>query len=123
MKTVFLIGSGGFLGSVARYGLHQLVSRLLPGSFPFGTLLVNLAGCFAIGLVYGQAAKNGWLGEEWRLFLAVGLCGGFTTFSSFSYENIRLLQEGNTMQALLYILLSLMLGLALTFAGIACIAK
>lgn len=123
MKTIILIGSGGFLGTIARYGLQRFMGKLLPSHFPFGTLLVNLIGCFAIGLVYGLADRSGWMTEEWKLFLAVGICGGFTTFSSFSHENIRLLQTGHPLQALIYICISLVAGLMLTYLGIICIPK
>lgn len=118
MKTILLIGSGGFIGSVARYGLQQLISRFYPSVFPSGTLLVNLAGCFAIGLIYGLSERNDWMNEDWKLFLAIGLCGGFTTFSSFSYENVRLIRDGQYGLAFLYIAASVLLGVALTFAGI-----
>lgn len=118
MKTILLIGSGGFLGSVARYGLQQVMHKIIPSAFPFGTLLVNIIGCFIIGLIYGSMGKSNWLTEDWKLFLAIGICGGFTTFSSFSYENIKLMQEGQTFQALLYIAASVIVGLAMTYIGI-----
>lgn len=118
MKIILLAGSGGFIGSVARYGLQQLTQRLVPGIFPLGTLLVNITGCFAIGLIYGFAGRQVLFSSDWKLFLAIGLCGGFTTFSSFSYENIRLLQDGHALQALIYITASIIIGLAVTYAGI-----
>ena len=123
MKTILLIGSGGFIGSVARYGLQQLAHKLLHWTFPIGTLTVNLIGCFAIGLVYGIADRSNWLTEDWKSFLAVGICGGFTTISSFSYENIKLLREGAYGPALLYTGMSVILGLALTYSGIALVRK
>lgn len=118
MKTILLIGSGGFLGSIARYGLQHLMHRVIPSTFPFGTLLVNIIGCFAIGLIYGALGKSSWLTEDWKLFLAIGICGGFTTFSSFSHENIKLLQDGQAFQALLYIAASVIIGLTMTYIGI-----
>lgn len=117
MKTILLIGSGGFLGSIARYGLQHLMHKIIPSVFPYGTLLVNIIGCFTIGLIYGSLGKSNWLTEDWKLFLAIGICGGFTTFSSFSYENIKLLQDGQAFQALLYIAASVVIGLAMTFLG------
>jgi CrcB protein len=117
LKTILLIGSGGFLGSIARYGLQHWVHKVIPSVFPYGTLLVNIIGCFAIGLIYGSMSKSNCLTEDWKLFLAIGICGGFTTFSSFSYENIKLLQDGHALQALLYIAASLIIGLAMTFLG------
>jgi fluoride exporter len=118
LKTILLIGSGGFLGSIARYGLQHLMHKTITSVFPYGTLLVNIIGCFAIGLIYGSLGKSNWLTEDWKLFLAIGICGGFTTFSSFSYENIKLLQDGQAFQALLYIAASVIIGLAMTFLGI-----
>lgn len=118
MKTVLLIGSGGFIGTLARYGLQQLSHKVLHWTFPVGTLVVNLLGCFLIGLIYGFFDKAPGFGQDWKLFLTVGICGGFTTFSSFSYENIKLLQDGHTAQAMLYISASVIIGLMLTYAGI-----
>jgi CrcB protein len=118
LKTILLIGSGGFLGSIARYGLQHLMYKLIPSAFPFGTLLVNIIGCFVIGLIYGSLGKSSWLTEDWKLFLAMGICGGFTTFSSFSHENIKLLQDGQAFQALLYIATSVIIGLTMTYIGI-----
>jgi len=118
MKTILLIGSGGFVGSIARYLLQVFTHKVLHWTFPFGTLLVNLLGCFAIGLIYGAFGKASWLSEDWKLFLAIGICGGFTTFSSFSNENITLLQQGHYGQALLYIASSVIIGLSLTYLGI-----
>lgn len=117
MKTILLIGSGGFIGSIARYGLQQLAQKILHWTFPIGTLVINLTGCFLIGLIYGISHKSAWLTEDWKLFLAIGICGGFTTFSSFSYENVKLLREGQSGFALLYIGASLVFGLALTWTG------
>lgn len=118
MKTILLIGSGGFIGSIARYGLNLLVHKIVSTTFPLGILLVNIIGCLAIGLIYGMANKAGWLTNDWKAFLAIGICGGFTTFSSFSYDNIKLLQSGQLLQAFLYIAASLIIGLLMTWIGI-----
>ena len=85
--------------------------------------MVNLLGCFAIGLLYGAFSKTGSITEDWKLFLTVGICGGFTTFSSFSYENIKMLQQGQAPQALMYLSLSVVLGLLLTYVGISMASK
>lgn len=123
MKVILIIGSGGFVGSVFRYLLHLSITKIVPLTFPFGTLIVNLVGCFAIGLIYGAFGKVSWLNEDWKLFLAIGICGGFTTFSSFSYDNIKLLQQGLFMQAFMYISASIILGLLLTFWGMMLMQK
>lgn len=117
LKAVLLTGLGGFIGSAARYLCQWAGQRLVPGHFPLATLLVNLAGCLLIGLVYGSLGKSSWMTADWRLFLATGICGGFTTFSSFSYENVRLVQQGMYMQVLLYLCLSVVGGFALTLLG------
>ncbi len=96
-RIFFLIGVGGFIGSVARYYSQQIVSKYFPSPLPYGTLAVNVLGCLIIGLVYGFSEKGNVLSPEWRLFLATGLCGGFTTFSTFSYENLTLLRDGESL--------------------------
>lgn len=123
MKTALLIGSGGFIGTLARYGLQQFSQKVWHWTFPIGTLIVNLLGCFLIGLIYGAFDKAPGPGPDWKLFLTVGVCGGFTTFSSFSYENIKLLQEGHIAQAMLYIATSVIIGLMLTYAGMLLMSK
>lgn len=117
LKIILLVGSGGFIGSVARYLGGKLISETHISSFPLGTLSVNIIGCFLIGLFYGLSERGNLANEEWRLFLAVGLCGGFTTFSSFSIENMTLLREGAFGYFLIYTGLSVFLGLAATFMG------
>ena len=83
-----VVGSGGFLGALARFGLSGLVHRQLPlATFPYGTLVVNLLGCLAIGVITGLAESRQLFGPEVRTFALIGLLGGFTTFSSFGYES------------------------------------
>jgi CrcB protein len=119
MKLVFIIGLGGGLGSIFRYLMQVFVSRHLPIAFPWGTFLVNCSGCFLIGVLYALAARYSWLTVEWRMFLITGLCGGYTTFSSFSYESISLFRQGAYSYFLLYTVLSVVLGLLATVAGVA----
>ena len=118
MKVLFLIGTGGFIGSVLRYLTSQAIQGKLLSTFPFGTLGVNIIGCFIIGVVFELSEKVN-LSSEWRLFLATGICGGFTTFSAFSTETLSLLRDGQMLPAFLYISASILLGLAATFSGIA----
>lgn len=119
MKTILLIGLGGGIGSMLRYLVQLGVSKLVTVTFPLGTFLVNITGCFVIGLLYGFANKYAALTLEWRLFLITGLCGGYTTFSSFSYESVSLFRQGVYTYFICYVLLSVLLGLLATVAGAA----
>ena len=114
IKNILLIGLGGGIGSMSRYTVSLL---LLNKSFPVATLLINISGSFIIGLVAAYALKNEWFAANWKLFLATGICGGFTTFSAFTLENMQLLQQGKYLWALLYIAASIVLGLMATFFG------
>ena len=115
LKSFLLVGFGGMLGSMLRY-LFAVV--LKPGPFPFTTLWVNIIGCFVIGLVIGISIRSGAGNDNWKLFLATGVCGGFTTFSAFSLECVGLIQQQRYAAAVAYISLSIFLGLAATFAGL-----
>ena len=117
MKLLLIIGTGGFLGTIARYLSAQYIQNHLPLSFPFGTFVVNITGCFLIGIIHGLSIDNNYIPMEWRLFLTVGFCGGFTTFSSFANENILLLRDEQFMYFSLYVGLSVTLGLLATFLG------
>ncbi|MBX2925968.1 MAG: fluoride efflux transporter CrcB [Chitinophagaceae bacterium] len=117
MKAILIIWIGGGLGSVLRYLAQLGMSKLVTTTFPAGTFLVNITGCFIIGLLYGLADKYTVLTTEWRLFLVTGLCGGYTTFSSFSYEGISLFRQGNYTYFILYVVLSVVIGLLSTLGG------
>lgn len=115
---ILLIGLGGAIGSVLRYLLQLFVRRQWAVVFPLGTFLVNIVGCLLIGVLYGLTTRYSGISEEWRMFLIVGLCGGFTTFSSYSYESIVLLRNGDYLYFFSYMFLSVALGLLATFLGI-----
>ena len=117
MKELFIIGVGGALGSIGRYLMQVVIDRYITVSFPLGTMLVNISGCFLIGLFYGFCQRYAWMSLEWRLFLITGLCGGYTTFSSYSYEAIGLLKQGNYSYFFLYVAGSVVLGLLATAGG------
>ena len=117
-RTIILVGTGGMLGSIARYFAAVILTRAIPSAFPYGTFAVNILGCLIIGVVYGCAQRFDWLTPEWRLFLATGFCGGFTTFSSFAYENIVLLQDRDYLTFAAYAVLSFVVCLAATFLGL-----
>ena len=123
IKTLLLIGTGGFLGSISRYLASRFLQNSIPSSFPYGTFFVNITGCLLIGIIYGLSEKSSLLTPEWRLFLAVGFCGGFTTFSTFANENLALLRDGEFFYFFLYTGLSVFLGIAATFLGYQLIIK
>jgi CrcB protein len=116
-KQVLLVGLGGGIGSIARFLCQKYIYAWHPHPFPFGTMLVNVAGCFIIGLILGVAERGQVLSPEWRLLLATGFCGGFTTFSTFAAENIGLLKNGQFLWFLLYTAGSLILGVLATWLG------
>ncbi len=118
--TAAIVGSGGFLGALARYRLSGLVQRQLPfASFPYGTLVVNLMGCALIGVLAGLAESRQMFGSEVRTFAFIGVLGGFTTFSTFGYETFALLREQDYLRAIANVTLHLVVGLALVWAGYA----
>lgn len=113
-----LIGIGGALGAMSRYWLGKTVQSLVKNDFfPFGTMTVNMVGCLLIGYLMGLVEYRGLLGTEGRLLLVVGLLGGFTTFSSFSYETLQLIKSGDTFQALTNIAIQTCGGLILVWIG------
>lgn len=117
-RIILLVGLGGFLGSIARYVMAVAFTRMFPSPFPYGTFVVNIMGCFLIGVFYGLSERYGWFSAEWKFFLITGLCGGYTTFSSFAYENVILLQKEAYFTFALYTIGSLALGLMAVIAGV-----
>jgi len=115
---LFLIAVFGALGTLARYGLQGLVQFKMGSTFPSGTLLVNLTGCFLLGLI-GQFTLNRMIiSPEWRVAIAVGFFGGYTTFSSFGWETAKMLEAGEWLWATTYVSASVVFGLLLSVAGI-----
>lgn len=119
MEVALYIGLGSAIGGMARYGLSGIVAERVGASFPWGTLIVNVLGCFVIGLFFGVTGS-------WELFLhapvshqvaTYGFLGGFTTFSTFSLEVINLTREGNTARAVVYVIAMTVLGLLAVTAG------
>ena len=117
LKSLLFIGAGSFLGGIARYLTSRIVQNGIASSFPYGTMVVNLLGCLLIGLIFGVTERTNLISDEWRIFLTVGFCGGFTTFSTFANENMTLLRDGNFFYFTLYTGLSVFLGLAAVFIG------
>ncbi|HKJ78425.1 MAG TPA: fluoride efflux transporter CrcB [Prolixibacteraceae bacterium] len=118
LRTILLVGTGGFIGSVMRYLVQVLVEKGMSGTFPLGTLIANIAGSFIIGVVFALAEKGNLMSAEWRIFLAVGVCGGFTTFSSFAFNNFTMIKENAFGQLFWNIGGSLFLGILAVYAGI-----
>ncbi len=116
---LWYIAVGSAVGGVGRYLLGGLVQRSFAGTFPVGTLFVNLTGSFLLGLILRYAVDTPTVTPEVRALLTVGLCGGYTTFSTFSYESLALLEDGDWGRAGAYIVLSLGLSLLATFLGVA----
>jgi CrcB protein len=113
-----LIAIFGAAGTLARYGLQGVVQTRAASTFPYGTLLVNLTGCFLLGLI-GQFTLNRMvISPDWRVAIAVGFFGGYTTFSSFGWESAKMLEEGEWAWATAYVGASVLAGLLLTIAGI-----
>src|SRR6201987_3421617 len=115
---IFLIALFGAIGTLARYGLQGVVQIRMGGAFPYGTLLINLSGCFLLGLI-GQLTLNRMLvSADMRMAIAVGFFGGYTTFSSFGWETAKMLEDGEWLRASTYIGASVIAGLLLSVAGI-----
>jgi len=116
MQQFFIVGIGSFLGGGLRYLISVFFNQKVNPDFPYATLSVNLFGCLLIGLFYGLFERSA-INNDWKLFLTTGLCGGFTTFSAFSNESLELFKQGNIMSMLIYIIISIIIGIALTYAG------
>lgn len=118
IRTLLFIGGGSFLGGIARYLVKVGCGKLFPAAtFPIGTMVANVAGCFLIGLFYGIASRHTTMSQDMLMFLTVGFCGGFTTFSTFMNENMSMLQGGAFMGSMLYTVLSLVLGIVFLYLG------
>ena len=118
MPNLLLVMAGGALGAALRYAVGLAATARFGPAFPWGTLIVNLAGCFAAGLLLAFLLARGEAADPWRLFLGVGLLGGFTTFSAFGAETAWMLQRGELTLASAYILASVGGALVALFAGI-----
>ena len=115
---IWLVALGGALGSVSRFLMGPALQRAFNATFPVGTLLINILGSLVLGFVMRLAIEGVSVTPEARAFIAVGFCGGFTTFSTFSYEAIRLLEDGEGWRAATYIVASVMLSLLAAFVGL-----
>ncbi len=115
---ILLIALFGAVGTLARYGLQGLVQVRIGGTFPYGTLLVNLSGCFLVGLIAQFTMNRMVISPDWRMAIAVGFFGGYTTFSSFGWETAKMMEDGEWLRASAYVTASVVAGLFLSIAGI-----
>lgn len=115
--NIAMVALGSALGGVCRYLLSGIITHKCPGSFPWGTFVVNIIGCLVIGFVYGLIDRGFHLSDATRLLLTVGFCGGFTTFSTFAHENYLLFGQGNGLILASYAALSVFLGIVTAHFG------
>lgn len=118
--NLMMIALGGALGAVSRFLLGNAVSKAVGSALPYGTFVINVIGCFAMGLLMTLIVDREMLPAAWRLFLCVGFLGGFTTFSSFGYEALMMLTEGRLLDVLAYVGGSVALGLVAAGLGVLC---
>lgn len=118
MKTLIFVGIGGAIGSILRYLTGIYFQKMDSGNFPLATFIANAIGCLLIGLFMGYLTKNNLVDSQLKWFLVTGFCGGFTTFSTFGFENIQLLQQQQYLLALTYTLVSVCVGITAVFLGL-----
>jgi CrcB protein len=118
IKNFLIVGLGGASGSMLRYAVQKIFQVQTAAAFPTGTLLVNIAGCFLIGILWSLVSRSLTWNDEMKLLLMTGFCGGFTTFSAFTLEGIGLLKENKTALFFIYLTASVVGGLLATFIGI-----
>jgi CrcB protein len=123
LRHALLVAAGGLIGSVLRFLVVSALQRRLPATFPYGTLCVNVIGCFAIGALGAWLSIRETPATELRLFAAVGVLGGFTTYSAFGWETFALLREGGGQRAFANVALQLVLGLAAVWAGYTVVSR
>ena len=117
IKSLLIVGTGSFIGGAMRYWLSTLMKSACGQGFPWGTLMVNLLGCFLFGMLFAVFGKSNATDNTLYLLLTTGICGGFTTFSTFANESVQMLQQGNTWGFVGYVATSVVAGLALIALG------
>ena len=120
IESMIIAGIGGFFGTCGRYLTGVAAKRMFCGSFPAGTFIVSIVGCFLIGIFFGLWGRHE-MDAAVKALLITGFCGGFTTFSSFSHDQLKLIREGKYLTWGLYLVPTVVLGLAAVYAGISCI--
>ena len=117
IKSLLIVGTGSFIGGAMRYLLSTLMKSVCGQGFPWGTLMINLLGCFLFGMLFAVFGKSSATDNTLYLLLTTGVCGGFTTFSTFANESVQMLQQGNTWGFVGYVATSVVAGLALIALG------
>lgn len=117
LRAFLLVGIGGFIGSISRYAVNLVITKYIDKSLPYATFIVNIVGCFIIGMLFGLV-QRGQLSNNYWLVFATGFCGAFTTFSTFALENNTLFADKQSTTALVYTLLSFVVGIVLCRLGI-----
>ena len=117
-RTILFIGIGGAIGSVLRYLTSVMVSKYWANHFPLATFITNILGCFILGLLIGLLEKNNLANSNLKWFLVTGFCGGYTTFSTFGFENYSLFQSNNSILAFIYIAMSVLVGIFAVWLGL-----
>lgn len=117
IRTMLVVALGGGIGSALRFVISKLVAANSNGIFPYPTLIVNVVGCLAIGLIYGLSVRGSLGSDATKALLATGMCGGFTTFSTFCNENFSLLRDGHILMGIMYTSASFAAGLVAVAAG------
>ncbi len=117
-KTILFIGIGGAIGSVLRYLTSVMMSKYWANHFPLATFITNILGCFILGLLIGLLEKNNLANSNLKWFLVTGFCGGYTTFSTFGFENYSLFQSNNSILAFIYIAMSVLVGIFAVWLGL-----
>ena len=117
IRNLLLVALGSSLGGMSRYLAQHYINNHFASRIPLGTLIVNISGCFIVGLFFAWAEKENALSPASRLLLLTGFCGGYTTFSAFALENINMMRNGQLFYTIVYVGLSVVLGLGATFLG------
>jgi CrcB protein len=118
MKQILFVGLGGAAGSVLRYFTNVITMKYYAASFPLATFMVNVGGCFIAGLIFGLISQETDEAQNLKLLLITGFCGGFTTFSAFALENVKLMNLGNTTTAVVYAVASVAAGMFAVWIGL-----
>jgi CrcB protein len=116
-EALLLVGVGGFLGAISRYLLGSVIAERWGSGWPYGTFVINITGCFAIALFLTLAAERMAIADAWRFFFSTGFVGAYTTFSTYEYETLRLVENGAWGRAASYVLLSTLTGFAAVVAA------
>ena len=117
LKSLLIVGTGSFIGGAMRYLLSTNIKNMYGQTFPWGTLVVNLLGCFVFGIIFALFSKHNSTDNTFCLLLATGICGGFTTFSTFANESVQMIQNGNIGEFIGYMATSVIVGIALIALG------